>query len=161
MQIRECRFVNKVLRIRIRESLFTYCENKDARIPIFMGLYGSFWPEMLCRRRSLKWVQQAISRTACWPTQIFGIVRRLRNHQSLTVEGPFPPSFIDAVYAAWNRRCEGNFPHHSKVSIRHDSTKKKFPLSHFSRPKKCPSPLSCQRRKRTDSPILGRWMHIF
>ena len=38
MRIGECRFVNKFIRIRIRESLFSYCENKDSRIRIFMGL---------------------------------------------------------------------------------------------------------------------------
>ena len=43
MWIRECRFVNKVLRICIREPLFSYCENKDSgRNPDFYGV--GRWP---------------------------------------------------------------------------------------------------------------------
>ena len=37
IRIRECRFINKILRIRIPESLFSYCENKDTGNSDFMG----------------------------------------------------------------------------------------------------------------------------
>ena len=37
IRIRECRFINKILRIRIPESLFSYCENKDCGNSDFMG----------------------------------------------------------------------------------------------------------------------------
>ena len=49
MRIGECRFVNKFIRIRIRESLFFYCENKDSRIRIFMG-----WGNKELARPSMK-----------------------------------------------------------------------------------------------------------
>ena len=76
-----------------------------------------------------------------------------RRHNKQVVRRPWPWRSHP-----WNRPCGENFPHHSSVSIRHDSTQKKFPLP---RPKDTPKRLrrSLGRvtlAKGTHSTILGR-----